>query len=175
MVAQDVHEGLALDRTLFVPARHPPHRPVGAVLDAAGRAELVAAAIEGDGRFALWSGELERDGPSYTVDTLEALRAEYAGADVYLLLGADQFATLESWHRPDRIAELATIVVAYRGGAADAPTTAGRFCGRSVPTRQVDVSSTEIRERIRGGREVRYLIPEPVRRIITESGWYKTG
>ncbi len=176
MVAQDVHEGLDLDLTLFVPARHPPHRPEGAVLAADRRAELVAAAIAEDERFALWTGELRRAGPSYTVDTLESLRDEHPRADLYLLLGADQFLTLAGWHRPDRIAELATLVVAGRGpDDSGASVRGGRYPGRAVETRQVDVSSTEIRERIRAGRTVRYLVTDPVRRIIEENRWYKTG
>lgn len=170
-VAQDVHAALGLERVLFVPAGTPPHRAAPNVPPATRRS-MVEAAIAGDPRFELWTGELERDGPSWTVDTLEALGAEYPGHRLHLILGADQFARFGTWRAPDRIAELATLVVVGRGGVASDATT---WAHEVVDIVRIDVSSSMIRERIRRKEPIRYLVPAAVARIIESGDWYNNG
>jgi len=185
MVAGDVHEALRLDRTLFVPAGVPPHRPSGTVLEAEKRLKLVDAALSGDERFEVWDGEVRRSGPSYTVDTLEALQDVHRGSDLFLTIGADQHAVFETWHRTERILELATVVVVERDGLRGAghedgdpvrqESQSGLPTHRYVHARRVDVSATEVRERLGAGRSIRYLVPESVRRIIEVNNWYISG
>ena len=182
MVAGDVHEALALDRTIFVPAGTPPHRPAGTVLEAEGRLALVEAAISGDERFEVWDEEVRRSGPSYTVDTLESLSESHLESDLFLTIGADQHAVFSTWHRPERILELATVVVVERDGVASEEERSGQpgppassLAHRRVQARRVDVSATEVRGRLGAGRSIRYLVPESVRRIIEENNWYISG
>ena len=177
LIAQDVHEALALDTTLFVPAGTPPHRPDGARLGADARLRLVESAVADDARFLVFDGEVLRPGPSYTVDTLESLHASRPDAELFLLMGRDQYEVFDRWHRPSRILELATLVVVERGGGGSGAelATDGGAPHVSVETRRIDVSSTEVRRRLGQGSSVRYLVTEAVRRIIEDNDWYKSG
>ncbi len=113
--------------------------------------------------------EIERGGLSYMVDTLEALESTNKGAELILLLGVDALKTLDRWKRPDRIAELATLAVLARGDASgDVPPGA-----TLVTTRRLDVSSTEIRQRVAAGRSIRGFVAESVERYISAAELYK--
>lgn len=173
VVAQDAAEALRLDRLFWVPARRSPFKSEGEASEAGLRLRLVARAIQDHPIFQLWSGELDRPEPSYTVDTVEAFRASYPGADLFLLLGTDQWRSFHRWKRPDRIAELASICVLGRE-VSDPETEAppGRHEARRLPSRRIDISSTEIRKRLRQGRSVRYLVTDAVHREIAEHGLY---
>ena len=173
VVAQDVHEALELDRLLVVPAAHPPHR--GAVLPARVRLALTRLAFEGDDRIEVSDLEFERDGPSYTVDTLERLRRERAPEELWCVIGADQLRELHEWHEPDRIPELARLAVMSRGGDLPRPDEAGgELDFRPVPVTRVELSSTRIRERLAAGHSVRYLVPDAVREPL-ERAWRARG
>lgn len=165
---------MKLDRVLFVPAALPPHKPSSVSTPARLRLAMVRAAIVGDDRFDVSDLELERDGPSYTVDTLRELAAGDGSAQLFLLLGADQFRELGSWREPDAIAALATLVVVPRAGidarAGDAPERARVV---ELETARIDVSSTDIRQRIQAGEPIRYLVADGVRRIIEREGLYR--
>lgn len=110
-VAQDVLEALSLDRVIFVPAGRPPHKSFEGITPAPLRLRMVRSAVEGDPRFDVSDLELRREGPSYTVDTLQALREQESDADLFLILGADQWAGFGGWRDPEGIAGLARIVV----------------------------------------------------------------
>jgi nicotinate-nucleotide adenylyltransferase len=141
---------------------------------------MVERTIAGDSRFALERSELDRGGLSFTVDTLGELRRRHPSAELYLLLGADAWRTFGSWREPERIAELAKVVVLARDEsvesapgektAAASPGTVGRIV---LQTRRVDVSATEIRERARAGKSLRGYVTEGVERYIAENGLYK--
>jgi nicotinate-nucleotide adenylyltransferase len=176
-VAQDVLERLELDRVLFVPAGRPPHKTNGDLADAELRLAMVAAAVESDSRFRVSDMEVRRAGVSYTVDTLEALAETAPGADLFLLLGVDQWASFGGWRLPRRIGELCRLVVMSREGDHPEAVDPGFTDGPppdvlDVPVTRMDISSTGIRDRIRGGRSVRYLVPDPVLRIIDSAGLY---
>lgn len=173
VVAQDAAEALRLDRLFWVPARRSPFKTEGAATAAEVRVRLVEHAIRGHDVFQLWSGELDRPEPSYTVDTVDTFRASYPGAELFLLLGTDQWRSFHRWKDPDRIADVATVCVLDR--EVDGPGTAEAEDGREaarLPTRRMDISSTEIRERVRRGRSIRFLVTDAVRREIEESGLY---
>ena len=166
-IAHAALESVPLDRVLFVLAKRSPLKERGPVASEGDRLRMLELAIANEPRFAVSRLELDRDGPSYTVDTLERL----AGKDeLFLILGSDALADLARWKDPDRIARLATLVVAERPGApdrvGDAPIV--RF---DAP--RLDISSRELRARAARGRSLRYLVPEPVLQHIEARGLYR--
>lgn len=174
-VAADVADALGLERVLWIPAGVPPHKPERAVSPAAVRLAMVRAATRSDPRFEASTLECERPGPSYTVDTLEALHDAAPARDLVLILGADQFAGLASWRAPERILELAELAVMDRGGESGRlarPDLRGAERARFVPVRRVDVSSTEVRRRVRSGRDIGGLVPPGVAEIVEREALY---
>ena len=173
VVAQDVHEALGLDRLLVVPAPRPPHR--GAVLPAEDRLALTRLAFEGDDRIEVSDVDFQRDGPSYTVDTLEQVRREREPVELWCVIGADQLRELHEWREPRRILALARLAVMSRGGDLPRPGEAGADLEfRPVPVTRVELSSTRIRERLEAGLSVRYLVPDAVRGPL-ERAWRERG
>jgi nicotinate-nucleotide adenylyltransferase len=162
-VVRAARDQLGLDRVLVVPSARPPHRPAPATPPET-RYRLAQAAFAGEPGVEVSRMELDRDGPGYTVETLEQL----AGPDreLYLIVGADQLAALEWWHRPDRVRELARIAVAGRRGA---PPADGAV---QLVMEQVDVSSSAVRRMIGEGADVRAMVPAAVGRAIAREGLY---
>lgn len=188
--AFELAECLDLERVLFVPAADPPHRPAPRV-PAARRLEFVRAAIVDEPRFQLDERELRRGGRSYTVLTLEELRAERGAQPLVLCLGMDAFLGLPDWHRWTELTRLAHLAVAHRPGfglpsagplgdliarsrAQSAQDLAAAPAGRVFffAGTQVELSATELRSVLESGRDPRYLMPEPVRRMILATGAY---
>jgi nicotinate-nucleotide adenylyltransferase len=173
LVVTDAAEALGLDRVVWVPTATQPLKADGAPAPGALRLAMVEAAVAGVPGFDASAIEIDRGGLSYTVDTLEAFAAEYAGAERFLLIGADSLATFDRWRAPERIVELAQVAVLERasgGGGAPSPLRPGM---RAVTTRRVDLSSTEVRERVRAGKPIRGFVPEPVAAIIERAGLYR--
>lgn len=164
IVASDVCDALELDRMIFVPAADPPHKRGRVTASAEARLRMVRAAIAGDPRFEVDDLELRREGASYTVDTLRELTRRHPEAEFFFLVGADQVRQLGSWREPEEIARLACLAVVHRGG--EPPEVEARLRHRVVPVTRVDLSSTDIRARLREGRTVRYLVPEAVREVV---------
>jgi nicotinate-nucleotide adenylyltransferase len=160
-------ESVPLDRVLFVPARRSPLKDRDPLASVADRVAMLESAIAGEPRFALSRVELDRDGVSYTVDTLEALRAE---GELFLILGGDALADLARWRAPDRIRELSTILVAARPGAPE-PDPMHR--ARAFDAPRLDISSRELRARAARGMSLRYLVPDAVWEHIKQRGLYK--
>jgi nicotinate-nucleotide adenylyltransferase len=164
---------LRLDRVLFVPAGTPPHKRAGATTSAAHRLAMTRAAVRGNPAFGVSAIEVRRRGPSYTADTVRALAARDPGARLFLLMGADMYATFASWREPDEIARRARLVVALRPGTR--PARGRGRGGRGVtwlanPT--FELSSTALRERARRGGSLRYLVPDAVTRYVARHGLY---
>ena len=170
IAAQEVHRQLGLDRLLLVPAAVPPHKRDERVTPGALRLAMLRAAIGEEDRFEVSEIELERDGPSYTVDTLRTLRDRHPDAGLFLAIGADQLAEFGSWKAPDEIAELATLVAFGRGGRS--PDT-DRWPAETVDVPEIDLSSTRIRERVAAGEPIRYWVPAAVEAIIEREGLYR--
>ncbi len=171
LVVSDAVDALALDRVVWVPTAVQPlkQRPGAATPEL--RLAMVEAAVAGQPGFVTSSIEIDRGGLSYTVDTLEAFAAEYAGAERFLLIGMDSLATFRRWRAPDRIAKLARVAVLWRSTEGGEPTIPAGM--RLVTTRRVDVSSTEVRDRVRAGKPIGGFVPEPVAAIIERSGLYR--
>lgn len=170
VAAQEAYGHLQLDRVIFVPAAKPPHKLKLAITPAATRLAMVRAALGDDARFTVDETELKREGPSFTVDTLRELKAREAGAELFLLLGADQVREFATWREPAEIQRLATIVLLAREGVDAAP--AGVVPGAIVPVPRLDISGTDLRRRAGAGEPIRYLVPEAVERIIFREGLY---
>jgi nicotinate-nucleotide adenylyltransferase len=160
-------ESVPLDRVLFVPVRRSPLKDRDPLASVADRVAMLEAAIVGEPRFALSRVELERDSVSYTVDTLEALRSQ---GELFLILGSDALADLARWRTPDRIRELATILVAARPGAPE-PDPVHR--ARAFDAPRLDISSRELRARAARGLSLRYLVPDAVWEHIKKRGCYR--
>lgn len=160
-------ESAKLDRILFVPARRSPLKERDPLASTDDRYEMLRAATRGEPRFAVSRVELEREGPSYTVDTLEALAHE---GELFLILGSDALADLAKWRSPDRIRALATLLVARRPGAPEPDADSG---ARSFDAPCLDISSRELRARAGRGLSLRYLVPEDVWRHIQRRGLYR--
>ncbi len=171
ILARDAVEQLGLSRLIFIPAAISPHKLARAP-GAPGewRLRMLRAAVAGEERFAVDGLELERAGPSYTIDTIHALRVQ-APADTafFYLIGEDNLPLLHTWHHIDELRTLVQFVVCRR----HAPDLAAPPAGFPVVTRWVDISSTEIRNRVASGRQIRYLVPEAVDAIIAARQLYR--
>lgn len=160
IVAQEVFEALALDLLLVIPAARPPHRQ--AILPAEVRYELVRR-LFGEVPGVEASGlEMSRPGPSYTVDTLAQIREERAPQELFCIMGSDQFQVIRDWHDYERLPKLAALVVMIRGGEDPEPR-GPKIPHTTVRVSRVELSSTRVRERLRAGRPVRFLVPEVIR------------
>ena len=186
-LAQEAAESLGLERVLFIPAGSPPHKPGVAISAGADRLAMVMLAIAGNDRFEASRLELDRDGPSYTVDTLEALaasrRSEGTGGagELTLILSADAFLGLRSWHEPHRVLELARLAVAPRDGYPEAgpeflathfPDQADRAVFLDGP--RIRLSASSLRDRAVAGRSLRYLVPDAVAAYIGDHDLYRS-
>jgi len=191
--AFEMLQALRFHEVRFMPCGDPPHRGK-TYANAALRLEMVKQAIAGQPGFVADDRELKREGPSYSVDTLTTLREEFQQRPLALMIGMDAFLGLPNWHRWRDILKLAHIVIAHRPGwrapdmgllgdmLAERGThriddlheaEAGRIYIHDVT--QLEISSTEIRELIAGGRDPIFLMPDAVRNVIRESGCYAAG
>jgi nicotinate-nucleotide adenylyltransferase len=176
--AQEALVQLELERVLFVPVGQAPHRELRPDPGPELRARLVEAAIGEDERFELSRIELEREGLSYTVDTLRALREQRPDDELFLILGGDQAAALGSWHEPEEVLSLATVVVFHRGSWTRNPIgiKIGRLRGaervRYLEMPTIELSSSLIRRRVGAGQPVRYLVADAVADAIEADGLY---
>ena len=167
-LARAAAEQLDLDLVLLVPTGVPAHRPEP-VVPAATRLALAQAAADAEPVLVCSSVEVDRQGPSYMADTLELLLKGDPGASLVLLLGADQYASLDQWHDPGRIRHLAAIAVAPRAGSA-VDVGAG---AEALDMPVVDVSSTGIRARVAAGEPIDGLVAPGVAALIAEHGLYR--
>jgi nicotinate-nucleotide adenylyltransferase len=184
-VAQEAAEALGLERVLFVPAGQPPHKQGQVITAASHRLAMAQLAIAGNDRFAVDRLELDRTGPSYTVDTLEALAAAGTNAPgvertLTLILSAEAFLGLPTWNEPRRVLELARVAVAPRDGYPGAgvafveehfPDHVDRVVFLDGP--RLRLSASELRRRAAAGRSLRYLVPDAVAAYIDDHDLYR--
>ncbi len=174
LLACDAREGLDLDRLIFVPTGVQPLKadnpPAASAQD---RLEMVRLAVADDAYYTVDDAEISRKGLSYTVDTLDQLSQRNPGAKLFLLLGEDALATFDKWRNPGRIRELATVALMRRGGSSSSRLEDIPEAVIEVTTRRIDVSSTEIRERLRADKSIKGFVPESVERFIDARGLYR--
>ncbi len=176
--AQEAYLQLGLDRVMLMPARIPPHKAVDDEPGPEHRLELCRVAIDDDQRFTVSDLEMRRSGPSYTVDTLNELHTQDPDTEMFLIVGGDVAAGLPRWHEPERVLALATPAIAKRPGTPQVSidealgTLRGgeRACFFRMP--RVAFSSTMVRDRVRSGQSIRYIVPDGVVTYINEHGLY---
>ena len=183
-VAEEARDALGLEQVLFIPAGEPPHKPGQAITPGEERLAMIELAIAGNPAFAVSRMELDRDGPSYTVDTLSVLRARRLAAgesgELVFIVSAEAFAAFETWREPRRVLELAIVAIAPRDGFPDAtrdavarafPDQADRVVFLDGP--RLRLSASDLRERAAAGRSLRYLVPDAVAAHIEDHGLYR--
>ncbi|MFL5900227.1 MAG: nicotinate-nucleotide adenylyltransferase [Solirubrobacterales bacterium] len=178
-LAQEALWQLGLDEVILVPTGTAPHKRIADDPGRELRLAMTRLAAADDSRFSVSTSEVEREGPSYTYETLEQLAKERGDRELVFVMGADAAVGLESWREPQRVTELARLAVARRAGISDTDVAAvlrsldaeGRATMLEMP--QFGVSSSSVRERAAAGRPLRYLVPEAVARFIEEKGLYR--
>lgn len=183
LAAIDAFERLELDRLVFVPAATQPLKAEAGSTDAAHRLAMVSAMVEGDPRFSVDPIEIDRAGLSYTVDTLTEFERRHPAAERFFLVGADAVGAFTKWREPGRVLRLARLVVLRRAtdGGEESPSAVLRSLmtepGTEPPlmleTRRVDVSSTEVRARVRAGLSIRGFVPDAIAAYIERAGLYR--
>lgn len=196
--ALEIAEALKLEQLRFIPCGSPPHRQEPGI-DARQRVQMVAAAVAGEPRFIVDDRELQREGLSYSFDTLTSLRAELGQVPIVLAIGMDAFSYFHTWHRWQELADLAHIAVMHRpaGGLSQAsykqqlPDVIKHFVQSRLSSElrelqqasggkvwieevsQLDISATKIRQMLKDGKSIRYLTPDAVLEIIEQQQLYK--
>ena len=183
-IAEEVRETLGLERVLFVPAGVPPHRPAAPAASPEDRLAMVRLAVADNPAFAASAIELEREGPSFSVDTVEQLAREIRPGgrtpDLWFVLSSEAFGLLHTWHEPERLLHAARVAVVPRAGSATlgGAWVAAHFPGFEDRVRFIDgpqllISGTEIRRRAAAGRSLRYLVPDEVACYIGDHRLYQ--
>ena len=179
-IAEEARRKLCLDEVVFIPAGMPWVKASMKVSPAHDRLEMIRLATAGKPFYSVNDLEIRRPGPSYTWQTLEELKAQYPGDELYFILGWDNLSSLPSWHHPARIIKAACLVAAPRVGSprpdlheldARVPGLAARTVILTEP--EIDVSATVIRERVRLGEPIGRLVAPPVAEYIQTHGLYK--
>jgi nicotinate-nucleotide adenylyltransferase len=168
--AVEARGALALDRMLLVVAPDPWQKQGEVVAPAALRYEMVAAAVADLPQLEASDIELEREGPTYTIDTVEALACDGVSRELYLVVGADVANTIHTWKRADELRALVTLAVVTRDGNERVAPTGWRVEHVAMP--RLDVSSTDIRERVARGRPIDVFVPSAAVRVISAHGLY---
>jgi nicotinate-nucleotide adenylyltransferase len=176
-------DAIGLDRVLFMPAAQPPHKGGRLVTRASDRLLMTRLAVAGDDLFDLTLIEMERPGPSYTIDSVDELHRSYGtDATLYLLMAADSLASIDTWREPDALLERIEWVVGPRPGSPlpDRPVLEDRFGANAsritlLEGPSLDVSSSDIRRRVAAGHAIRYLVPRGVEELIRERRLYRRG
>ena len=180
VAAEEARYQLDLHRVLFVPAGHPPHKPQQRITPAHHRLRMLERAVASNPHLAISPVDLDRPGPSYTVDTLELLRAEW-GSDalLFFIQGADLLNDILTWHQPQRLIQLCHLAVVERSGVdvdlerleEQLPGLSARIHWLTMPG--LDISSRNLRARVSEGRPISYLVPRAVELYIQEQRLYR--
>ena len=179
LLAEICRQELDLDEVSFVPAGNPPHKS-GGISDGHARADMLKLAVSGYPEFTVDRREIRRDGPSFTVLTLDEITQENPNSELFFLMGADSLCDFPTWREPERILELSTVVAVNRPGV-ELPVLNGSTTemGNLDPSRILmlsmpgaDISATDLRNRVRDGRGLRFLTPRAVEAFLTEHKLY---
>jgi nicotinate-nucleotide adenylyltransferase len=180
MLAEEARRKLCLDEVVFIPAGQPWVKASMPVSPSANRLEMVALAIADKPYYSVSDIQVKRPGPSYTWQTLEELNRQYPGDELYFILGWDNLSSLPSWHQPGRIIKAACLVAAPRIGSprpslhdldAMVPGLAARTVILTEP--EIDISATNIRERVKLGLSIGHLVPAPVAEYVMRESLYR--
>ena len=166
ILAREARETLDLKKIIFVPALVSPFKGRAPAANADTRLKMLHAAIKEENGFEVDDCELQRPPPSWTIDTLEHIRKREMHSELYLLIGEDNVATLDRWHRFNELKKMVRFVILDRTGAATQPDY-------QIVRRKIDISATGIRKRVAHGQSIRYLVPQAVESIIQREKLYR--
>ena len=179
-LGEQAYEQYQLEKVYFMPSKKPPHKDLKNIIPDTLRRDMVELAIKGNHHFQLSTIELDREGITYTVDTLEYLKEKEKDTELYFIIGADSLYQIETWRNPKRILELATMLVATRYHMTESTmmeqanyikeTYGARIELLEVPT--IDISSKQIRERMKQNKSIKYYVPESVYEYIQKKQLY---
>jgi len=172
--AEMLYEELQLDKVIFIPSATPPHKKNHNLLSAEKRLELIRLAIDGNERFGVSDVEIQRGGTSYTIDTLKSLEKLYKNATLYLIVGFDNLEIFHQWKEYRTILNKCTLVAVNRPGFKT-DTVDAEVLSRTkiIDLPRFDISATDIRQRIREGKSIRYMVPDAVLTEIEKNNLYK--
>ncbi|MFB0545945.1 MAG: nicotinate-nucleotide adenylyltransferase [Anaerolineae bacterium] len=180
VIAEEARGRLNLDRVVFVPAATPPHKVDNDISSVEHRLAMVELAIATNPYFFLSRVDIERSGPCYTIDTIKLLRDEWGpGVEIYFIMGQDSLVDILTWHEPQRLIRLCRLVVLSRPGyKADLEELEALLPGITPHTHilnspELDISSSDIRQRVREGLPIKYQVPEAVEEYIYAHGLYR--
>lgn len=168
IVADQVGKALNLDEVLFLPDMIPPHVDEKNAVDASERVDMIQAAIADNPLFGLELAEINRGGVSYTFDTIKFLKQQHPNTDYYFIIGGDMVEYLPKWNRIDELAQMVTFVGVRRPGYE----TVTKYPVIWVDAPMIDISSTDIRHRVKAGQSIKYLVPAAVETYIKEHQLY---
>jgi len=175
ILAEQLKEELKLQKVIFIPSANPPHKGNCSVSSAEDRLKMVKLAIRDNPDFLISDIELKREGKSYTIDTLTQLLKLYKDYGLFFLLGSDAIDELPTWKEPDKIFQKVKVVIALRPGF-DRINPENRFVKKSflIPINGLNISSTQVRERVKQGKSIRYLVPRGVEEFIQSKNLYRS-
>lgn len=176
IVAEIVRDQFGLDEVWWIPNATPPHKPDENLVSVRHRLAMTRRAVDSNPAFDVCEIEVEREGISYTVETVRALQERHPETEFGLIIGSDSLDSFAEWHQPDEIADRVPLIVYKRPGMIESvaePRFANRV--RYVAAPVMEVSGTEVRGRCEAGRSIRYLVPDSVRTYIEEHGLYQAG
>jgi len=174
ILAQQLLENFHLDKVIFIPAATPPHKDDESISPSNHRFEMTRAAIEDNPLFQVSDIELKRQGKSYTIDTIRQLKELHPDSDLFLLAGSDILAEFETWKDPEEIFQEIKVIIGVRPGY-DKIDSENRFFKKSIIA-QIDglqISSTQIRQKVREGKSIKYLVPLRVEEYVKAGGLYR--
>lgn len=181
LLAEQAMEAYDLDEVLFIPSGNPYMKDADPIVSGDIRAKMIELALEEHPYFRLSTIELERKGPTYTYETLEELKEKNSECTYFFITGADSLLTMETWKNPERIFKNCVVIASVRGTGTEEKIRKiathliyeYKADVHILPTRFIDLSSSEIRHRIAEGKTIRYMLPEKVREYIYENGLYR--
>lgn len=180
VIAQEALTQLGLSQVIFAPTRQPPHKIGNAITPIEHRLEMVRLAIAANPRFALSRVDVDRDGPTYTVDTIRLLRQEWGNnVEIYFVMGLDSLANILTWHTPDELIRLCRLAVFNRPGfSANVGELELKLPGLServdlLASPALDIAASDLQRRVRAGQSIKHLVPDAVAAYIAEHGLYR--
>ncbi|MGV3483837.1 MAG: nicotinate-nucleotide adenylyltransferase [Planctomycetaceae bacterium] len=182
-MAELSREAMQLDEVLFIPAATSPLKPHGPVASNEQRVAMLQLALSGYAPMRIDTREIDRGGTSYTIDTVRSLQSERPGDEFFLLVGSDAFRSIDRWKEPQELLSIITPVVLSRGGdlqmdwtsvdALAGPSRASEIRAAAIQLPLIEVSSVELRNRVREGRSIRFRVPRPVEAFIEAEKIYQ--
>ena len=183
IIAQDAAEHLNLSEVIFIPAAIPPHKQDAQQVDAEHRLNMLRLAVKSDSRFSVSDIEIKRGGLSYSVDTVKALRVIYSYADLFLIVGSDTLVELHTWNKIEDLLKMCDVATILRPGEDSQAAIAkkiqlpegykAKLMDHVIKAHRIEISSTEIRQRIADGLNIGYFVPPAVEKYIYEHGLYQ--